>query len=57
MTTKRPARFEIRRSKRGVYFRVVAANGRILCHSETYRSVAACRRSAAAVLSARPLKV
>lgn len=31
------------------FFRVVAQNGRILCHSETYRSRAACLRAIRAV--------
>ena len=64
--SKRPARFQIKfsdtcsepgcRQHNHWYFRVVASNGKILCHSQSYRSKAACRRGLEAVRSARAPK-
>jgi len=38
-------KIEIIKSMTGWYFRVVARNGRILCHSEIYNQKASCRKA------------
>lgn len=49
---KRPARFEVKCAKGQYWFRIVAANGRVLCHSETYKSSRACFNAIRAVQGA-----
>lgn len=41
-----PARVQIVRTDSGWFFRVVAVNGRTLCHSETYTRRAKCEHAA-----------
>ena len=48
----RPASFVLIKGSNGWWFHVIAQNGRILCHSEIYRSRRACLRAIEAVRDA-----
>lgn len=49
---KRPAKFQVKGRPGAYWFRIIAANGRILCHSEIYKSPAACLKAIRAVQGA-----
>lgn len=49
---KRPARFEVKGRPGAYWFRIVARNGCILCHSETYKSLRSCVNAIRAVQGA-----
>jgi uncharacterized protein YegP (UPF0339 family) len=63
MRVIRPAKFECVQNgydavwrdgaTNGWYFRVIASNGKILCHSETYNTRRACLKAIAAVQGAK----
>jgi len=38
-----------RKGKGGWFFRIVAKNGRTLCHSEIYESIQSCRKTASRI--------
>ena len=42
---QRPMKIKIKRVKTGYYFKIVARNGRTLCHSEVYNTLAAAKKT------------
>ena len=48
---------QVVRAKGGWFFRIVASNGRTLCHSEIYKTKGHCRRTAIKIKGVRPWKV
>lgn len=50
--SSRVLKFKIEKGKQGYYFKIIAKNGKILCHSEQYQRITGAKTAIKAIIQA-----